>query len=123
VRARVYGHRNRVVPVTAQAARQALAGWQQARAACSPDEPALFVTRSGRRVSLRTVDRVIRLAGQDAGLSLSPMALRHSCAIRLADADCPAGVIAQKLGHARTETLRPYAALVSPGRPADVVEV
>jgi integrase/recombinase XerC len=68
---------------------------------------AVFVGRSGRRLSKRSVDDVVRGRGEDAGVKLSAHILRHTFLARLVrQGDL---VLAAELaGHRRLETTRRY---------------
>jgi integrase/recombinase XerD len=65
------------------------------------DEPALFISQNGTRMSRQSVWQVLRHWGKMAGLegTLSPRLLRHTAALRLANAGRPLPEIQILLGH------------------------
>lgn len=103
------GDRVRTVPIPART-RPLLAAWREARARVPGAEhtAALFTARGGRRISARTVDHVIRTAGRAAGLEVSPHALRHTFATNLVRGGTDLAIVAELMGHARTDTTRIY---------------
>jgi integrase/recombinase XerC len=110
LRVRGKGRRERVVPV----GRQALAGLDrylagERRSSGAEREP-LFVGRQGRRLSNRTVQRVVRrrLAGLARGMSVSPHALRHSFASHLLDRGADLRAIQELLGHRSLASTQVY---------------
>jgi site-specific recombinase XerD len=118
VRGSTYAHRDRVVPVTAPVARAALAAWRSERAALQAGTPALFVSRRGQRLTLRTVEHVIQQAGAAAGVRVAPGTLRNTRTAQLADDGLPAWALAARFGHLSAETLRPYEPPVIAGPPS-----
>ena len=89
--------------------RQVLEEWlgeRQARAA--EGERALFIGRSGRRLSKRSVDDVVRRLGQDAGVTLSAHVLRHTFLTRMVRHGSDLVLVAELAGHRRLETTRRY---------------
>lgn len=103
------GDTYREVPLNAQA-RAALDAWLAERGDRYPatDEPALFVNRWGRRLSARSISTVIRKLGQEAGLTLSPHVLRHTCFTNLVRKGHDLVLVAEIAGHKRLETTRRY---------------
>jgi integrase/recombinase XerD len=67
----------------------------------SPDEPALFVSQNGSRMSRQSVWQVLRHWGKTAGLegTLSPRLARHTAALRLVKSGRPIAEIRVLLGH------------------------
>jgi integrase/recombinase XerC len=116
-------HRNRVVPVSDGPARAALREWLAERGTLQCADEALFTTRGGRRISLRTVQHVLGQLGQAAGVRLSPRRIRNTRTAEMVGAGAAPQAAMLFFGHARTETLRPFAAehgpdsavLVAPG--------
>jgi site-specific recombinase XerD len=102
------GDAYREVPLNALV-RQVLEEWlteRQQRAA--EGERALFVGRSGQRLSKRSVDDVVRGLGEDAGVKLSAHALRHTFLTRMVRQGSDLVLVAELAGHRRLETTRRY---------------
>ena len=103
------GGKRRQVPLSSEA-RRALARWIDLGVV---QEGAFFVSKSGERLTTRSVERAIKRIGVLAGVeTLSPHVLRHTCAKRMLDAGVPLTVVSRILGHARLETTARY---VQPG--------
>ena len=68
---------------------------------CRPDEPALFISQTGGRMSRQGVWQVLRQWGHRAHLpiTLSPRLARHTAAVHLAQAGRPLSEIQALLGH------------------------
>jgi integrase/recombinase XerC len=107
------GGKRRSVPL-GQAAVQALQTWRPQRALLVPgDEPALFVTLQGQRLSCSQVrGRLKRLALQ-AGLPthVHPHMLRHSFASHLLQSSGDLRAVQELLGHASIGTTQVYTRL------------
>jgi integrase/recombinase XerC len=103
------GDAYREVPLNALV-RQVLAEeWLEERPKLAAEcERALFVGRSGRRLSKRSVDDVVRGLGKDAGVRLSAHLLRHTFLTRMVRQGSDLVLVAELAGHRRLETTRRY---------------
>jgi len=104
------GDAYREVPLNALV-RQVLDEWlaeRKTKAADESGERPLFVGRSGRRLSKRSVDDVVRGLGKDAGVSLSAHILRHTFLTRMVRQGSDLVLVAELAGHRRLETTRRY---------------
>ncbi len=104
------GDAYREVPLNALV-RQVLEEWLAERKNKAVDEDGeqpLFVGRSGRRLSKRSVDDVVRGLGKDAGISLSAHILRHTFLTRMVRQGSDLVLVAELAGHRRLETTRRY---------------
>jgi integrase/recombinase XerC len=102
------GDAYREVPLNALV-RQVLDEWLAERGARAGEgERAVFVGRSGQRLSKRSVDDVVRGLGKDAGVSLSAHILRHTFLTRLVRQGSDLVLVAELAGHRRLETTRRY---------------
>jgi site-specific recombinase XerD len=104
------GDAYREVPLNALV-RQVLDEWlaeRKAKLTDADDERALFVGRSGRRLSKRSVDDVVRGLGKDAGVALSAHILRHTFLTRMVRQGSDLVLVAELAGHRRLETTRRY---------------
>jgi site-specific recombinase XerD len=111
VRVEGKGGKTRVVPVGEPALRS-LARWlAQGRPALrGDDEPALFLSKSGRRLSTSDVRRRVGAWGRRAALQggVHPHALRHSFATHLLDGGADLRTIQELLGHGSISTTQIY---------------
>ena len=110
--ARVYGKgaKTRVVPVGRQAL-TALRAWQDARHAFPPhDERAVFVSRYGRRLSMRMIHTRIKTVGIKQGIQRDVHAhmLRHSFASHVLQSSGDLRAVQEMLGHASIATTQVY---------------
>jgi site-specific recombinase XerD len=106
------GSKTRIVPVGEPAQRAIERYLSAGRPALvhQPDEPALFLSRRGRRLSPSDVRRRLRAWLRHAGLSgdASPHALRHSFATHLLEGGADLRAIQELLGHASVSTTQIY---------------
>ena len=100
------GDAYREVPLN-RSCRQALEDWLKPRATMRTDL-ALFVGPQGRRLTPRSVDRVVRGVAARAGLELSAHMLRHTCVTNLVRGGSDLVLVAELAGHRRLETTRRY---------------
>ncbi len=108
------GRKERIVPLGRSATR-ALRAYYEAReqvmaAAERPDRRAVFVARTGRRITTRQIQNVVgeflKGIAEDAGLSTH--SLRHTFATHLLDAGADLLAVKELLGHASLSTTQIY---------------
>ena len=107
------GSKRRSVPVGAAALR-ALAAWRAQRPTLAkPDEPALFVSRRGARLSASQVRQRLKMLALQAGLPthVHPHMLRHSFASHLLQSSGDLRAVQELLGHAQIATTQVYTRL------------
>jgi len=104
------GSKTRIVPVGAPAL-AALARWLPVRERlAAPGESALFVGRTGRRLSPREVQRRIKGRAAAAGLAVDvhPHMLRHSFASHVLQSSGDLRAVQEMLGHASIASTQVY---------------
>ncbi|MDE2147661.1 MAG: tyrosine-type recombinase/integrase [Burkholderiales bacterium] len=107
------GRKRRSVPV-GRAALQALQAWLQQRPALARgDEPALFVSRRGTRLTARQLRNRLQAQARQAGLPtrVHPHMLRHSYASHLLQSSGDLRAVQELLGHASISTTQVYTQL------------
>jgi len=111
LRCRGKGGVERVVPV-GRAALGALRGYLSSVRPgwVKGDEPALFVSRNGRRLTRKLVWKVVNEAARAAGITrpITPHTFRHSFATHLLEGGADLRVIQELLGHASISTTEIY---------------
>jgi integrase/recombinase XerC len=104
------GAKTRVVPVGSHA-RAAVLAWLAARAQLAgPEQPALFVSQQGRRLSARAVQLRLRSWGikQGVATNVHPHRLRHAFASHLLESSRDLRAVQELLGHAHISTTQIY---------------
>ena len=102
------GDVQREVPLNALV-RHVLEEWLEHRTALARDgERALWVSRTGGRLSARSADRDVRAVAAAAGLVLSAHTLRHTCLTGLVRRGNDLVMVAELAGHQKLETTRRY---------------
>src|SRR3954447_5744135 len=106
------GAKTRMVPAGEPALRALGRYLERARPALAtePREPALFLSKSGRRLSTSDVRRRLRVWARHAAVQggVSPHALRHSFATHLLEGGADLRAIQELLGHASLSTTQIY---------------
>ena len=109
------GNKERIVPIGHHALK-ALKAYLEAtvslrkRVRGDTQDGPLFVNFRGGRLSVRSVDRVIKKYGREQGLTteITPHALRHSFATHLLDGGADLRSVQELLGHASLSTTQKY---------------
>jgi site-specific recombinase XerD len=106
------GSKERLLPVGEPAQRALRKYLERGRHALAADrrEPALFLSKSGRRLSNSDVTRRLALWVREAALAagVSPHSLRHSFATHLLEGGADLRTIQELLGHASISTTQVY---------------
>jgi integrase/recombinase XerC len=108
IRVRGKGRKERVVPVGRKAL-EAIGEYLNARRVAA-DADAVFIGPSGKRLTARTVQRILEKYRKKTGLAqaASPHTLRHSFATHLLESGADLRAIQELLGHASLSTTQRY---------------
>jgi integrase/recombinase XerC len=104
------GSKTRIVPVGGYALK-ALSDWLASRALIPAHDPAaLFVNRTGQRLSPRSVQQRLKTLASKQGVSTSvhPHVLRHSFASHVLQSSSDLRAVQEMLGHASISTTQVY---------------
>jgi tyrosine recombinase XerC len=105
------GNKERIVLIGDPAARALRRYLAQGRPRLADGaEPALFLNRDGGRLSVRSIQKIVRLHALRAGIDerVWPHLLRHSFATHLLDGGAELRVVQELLGHASAQTTQIY---------------
>ncbi|MGD8176244.1 tyrosine recombinase XerC [Marinimicrobium sp. ARAG 43.8] len=104
------GNKTRQLPV-GKPARAALKAWLQERQHIAPaDEPALFISQRGKRLSHRAVQLRLQQLSLKQGMDepVHPHMLRHSFASHMLESSSDLRLVQELLGHANISTTQVY---------------
>lgn len=109
VRVRGKGKKERMVPV-GKKAREALRSYMLERLLLRGNDPALFLNKSGTRLSIRSIRRVVEKYSRllAVGSRVTPHTLRHTFATHLLQSGADLRVIQELLGHSSLSTTQKY---------------
>ncbi len=105
------GNKERVVPVgevTTADLNRYLPVRDSFAQSCGSRSPYLFLNNVGQRLSVRSIDRLVKQFGRQHGLSFTPHTLRHSFATHLLENGADLMLIKEILGHSSLSTTQKY---------------
>ena len=110
------GTRGRLVEVPSEAVRDALASYLQLRAGREVDTPALFVGRSGTRLTIYSIENIFKKYVRSADIKrhVTPHALRHTMASMMISGGADIRTVQEMLGHASILSTQVYTKLSIP---------
>jgi integrase/recombinase XerC len=111
VRVKGKGRKERIVPIGSRALEAIAAYRARLKKSAGGSAPqAVFLGPSGRRISTRTVARIVADSGLDLPrpVRVTPHALRHSYATHLLEGGADLRAIQELLGHSRLSTTQRY---------------
>lgn len=104
------GDQYREIPLNS-ACRAAMSQWAIERSDQLDDnsaESGWWLSRTGSKMTARSIDLVVRKIAKTAGLELSARVLRHTCVTNLVRAGFDVVMVAEIAGHRRLDTTRRY---------------
>jgi len=103
------GKKERLVPIGRKAI-EALKSYLSYRIAKAKDSQALFINHSGKRLTARSVHRIVVKHARKTGINsrIGPHTLRHTFATHLLQAGADLRVIQELLGHSSLSTTQRY---------------
>jgi len=107
------GKKMRQAPV-GNPAKQAILNWLAIRNEhAHPQETAVFISRTGRRLGIRSIQQHLDQRTLQAGLptKMSPHRLRHACATHVLESSGDLRAVQEMLGHANISTTQIYTKL------------
>jgi len=109
------GNKERIVPLP-EVAVELIESWLKERSNLLPKEDALFLNKFGKRLSVRSVQRMLKSRALETGadLSITPHKLRHSFATDMLTGGANLRTIQQFLGHASLATTEHYTHVTLP---------
>ncbi|MGM0441376.1 MAG: site-specific tyrosine recombinase/integron integrase [Elusimicrobiota bacterium] len=100
------GDRERIVPLGSKAVKHV----HRYIGVRSTGPQAVFITKSGNRLSARSVRRIVKKSAAMAGINknIGPHTLRHSFATHMLEEGCNLRTVQELLGHRRLQTTQRY---------------
>lgn len=110
IRVRGKGNKERLVPFGETAADTLARYLQERQRQAAALEKGIFVNKFGRRLTVRSIERLVSKLSRRAGLfqRVTPHTLRHSFATHLLDGGADLRSIQELLGHANLSTTQKY---------------